>query len=166
MKVSLSCSEEAKPKGRPRRTSNAPHPADRAMPDIFEFSAHGLARQHGDVRVSAFEGLDAGLLVDADDVLARRCLVVDAQNVVALLAELLVMRSQVHLLPLRLQVGVAQDTSYGAVARLDALTAYVFAEERRRPVRDRKPYIARRPAGLAFDLCRIRLREREGGRPE
>jgi hypothetical protein len=47
------------------------------------------------------------------------------------------MRSQVHLLPVRLKVGIAQDSSDGAVANIDALGAYVFAEQRCRPMRYR-----------------------------
>jgi hypothetical protein len=105
--------------------------------DVLELAADGPTGLHRDVRVPSFERLDARLLVDADDVLVLRRFVVDAQHVVAFGPELVVVRRQVHLLTMRLQVGVMQDSRDRTVADLNALSPNVLAEERRRPMRDR-----------------------------
>src|SRR5215471_11553743 len=142
------------------------HPAEGAVTDVLELAAHRLARLHREVGVATFERLDARLLVDAHDVLVRRRLVVDAQNVVSLLAELRVLRGQVHLLPMRLKIGVAQDASDCSVADVDALRANVLAEQRRRPVRYRYADVLGRSARFGFDTSGFGVREREIGRPE
>lgn len=142
------------------------HPAERAVPDVLELAPHWLPRHHREIGVATFERLNARLLIDAHDVLGRRRLVVDAQYIVALLPELLVVRGKVHLLPMRLEIRVMQDPRYRAVAELDALRAHVLPEQRRRPMRDRQPDIARRPTSFGLDPCRYGIREREGGRPE
>ena len=120
---------------------------------------------------SASPGSDAARLasrsfVEADDVLARRCVVVDVQHVVALEAKRVVVRRQIHLLSMRLQVGVAQDASDRAVADRNVLATNVRTKQRSRPVRDRDAYVLGRSARLGFDAGRIGVREREIGRPE
>ena len=54
------------------------HEAQRAMADVLELAANGLAGAHGDVGVFALKRLHPRLLVDADDVLVDRRVVVDA----------------------------------------------------------------------------------------
>jgi hypothetical protein len=76
------------------------------------------------------------------------------------------MRSQLHLLSVRLKVGIAQDSSDGAVADVDALGAYVFAEQRCRPMRYRNADVLRGAACFGFDTGGVGVRERETGRPE
>ncbi len=142
------------------------HPAERAVTDVFELAAHRLPGLHGDVRVAALDRLDARPLIEADNVLVGGRLVVEAQHVIALLAKLLVVRRQVHLLAMRLKVGVVQDAPHGAVADLDPLLANVLAEQRFRPVRDRHAYIFGWTARLGLDARGVGVREREGGRPE
>lgn len=62
---------------------------------------------------------------------------------------------------------VLEDPPDGSVAYLgDALAANVFAQQRCRPVRYRDADIFRRSARLGLDPCRVRVREREIGRPE
>ncbi len=136
------------------------------MTDVLEFAPDRLTGTHRDVRVAAFERLHSGLFVDAHDVLVGGCLVVDPQHVIAFGAKLVVLRGEVHLLPMRLQISVAQDARYRAVAYLNPLSSDVIGQDRSRPVRDRNRYIARGPTRLGFDARRIGVREREGGRPE
>ena len=98
--------------------------------------------------------------------LVARRVVVDAQHVVALRPELVVVRREPHLLSMRLQVGVVQDARYGAVAHDDALTAHMHAEKRGRPVRHRDAHVLRWTAGLGDYSCGVGVRERARGRPE
>ncbi len=91
-------------------------------------------------------------------------LVVDPQHVIAFGAKLVVLRGEVHLLPMRLpNQQSAQDARYRAVAYLNPLSSDVISQDRSRPVRDRNRYIARGPTRLGFDARRIGVRER--GRP-
>ena len=138
----------------------------RSVPDVLELAAHGLPGSHRKICVATFQRLDAGLLVDANDVLVSRRLVVDAQNIVALLSELVVVRRQVHLLTMRLEVSVFQDATHGAVAHRDALRANMIAQQRCRPVRDWQSYVGWRATGLRLDPRGIGVRERKGGRPD
>src|SRR5262249_23042918 len=142
------------------------HQAKRAVSDVLEFPTHWLSYRHRQIGVTALQSLHPRLLIETDDVLVARRVVVDVQHVVALLPELLVVRPEVHLLPVRLKVGIAQDASDGAVADLDALSAYVLAEQRRRPMRHRQSYVFGRSASLAFDAGGVGVRKREIGRPE
>jgi hypothetical protein len=84
----------------------------------------------------------------------------------ALVAKLVVVRRQIHLLPMWLQIGVAQDASHRAVADLDVLSTHMRAKQRGRPVRDGDAYVLGRSAGLGFDTRGVGVREREIGRPE
>jgi hypothetical protein len=47
----------------------------------------------------------------------------------ALVAKLVVVRRQIHLLPMWLQIGVAQDASHRAVADLDVLSTHMRTEQ-------------------------------------
>ena len=96
---------------------------------------HRLARLHRDVCVAALEGLDARLLIDAHDGLVLRRLVGEAQHIAALLAELVVVRRQVHRLPMRREVRVLRDAAHRAVADLESFAANVIVKQRSRPVR-------------------------------
>src|SRR5204863_9602886 len=99
-------------------------------------------------------------------VLALRRLVVDAQHIVALLAKLVVVRRQIHLMSMRLEVRILQDAAHRAVADLDPFAANVLAEKRSRPVGDWQSYIARQPTGFSFDPGCITFGERKSGRPD
>ncbi len=131
----------------PRRTSNAPIQQRVPWRIVLELTADRSTGCHRDVGVTPSRAWMPRLLVDAHDVLGARRLVIDAQDIVALLPEFVVVRGQVHLpLPsMRLQVRVAENARYGAVANLDALRTHVLAEQWRRPVRDGQPNIAWRP---------------------
>ena len=156
--------------GEPEGTSAAhverAHPGEGAVPDILELAAYWLTGLHRDVRILAFESLDAGFLVHADDVLLRRCLIVDAKDVIAFFPELVVLRCQVHLLSMRLQVSVREDASDAAVADIDSFGANVLTQKTYRPVRNRQPYIAWLAARFSLYSGSVRVRERERGRPE
>lgn len=69
---------------------------------------------------------------------------------------------------MRLQRRGPKDARNGTRADEQRLiqVAQVLGQQRRRPVRERKPYIARRLARFGNDLRRLDLGEREGGRPE
>ncbi len=69
----------------------------------------------------AFKCLHPGLLVQTDHVLVSRRVVINVQHVVALLSEFVVVRRQVHLLPVRLQVCVRKHAANGAVADVNTL---------------------------------------------
>jgi hypothetical protein len=109
---------------------------------------------------------DTRLLVDAHDVLGLRRLVVEAEYIVALLAKLVVVRCQIHLLPMRLEVRILQDATHRALADLDPFAANVLAEQRSRPVSDWQSYVARQPTGFSFDPGCITFGERKIGRPD
>ena len=78
------------PEGLPVAHIERAHPAEGAVPGVLELTAHRLAGLHRDVRVPALEGLDARLLVYGNDVLVLRRLMVDAQQIVSLRAEFVV----------------------------------------------------------------------------
>jgi hypothetical protein len=88
------------------------------------------------------------------------------QYVVALVTKRVVVRRQIHLLSMRLHVGVAQDATYRAVADRDVLSTNVRTKQRSRPMRDRDTYVFGPSARLGFDAGGIGVREREIGRPE
>ncbi len=55
------------------------HESQCSVPDVLELTTDRLAGLHGDVGIQSFKRLDARLLIDADDVLTWRRLVVDAE---------------------------------------------------------------------------------------
>jgi hypothetical protein len=143
-----------------------PHQRERAVTDVLELAADGLAGHHRNVGVAAFQRLNARLLVQAEDVLVGRRVVIDVQDLVAFGAELVVLRGQPHLLPVRLQVRIGQDATNAGVTDGPPLPAQIIAEHGPRPVRDRNAYVAGLAAGLRDDLRTVGAREREGGRPD
>ncbi len=76
------------------------------------------------------------------------------------------MRRQVHLLPMRLQVRVVQDSPDSTIAGVDSLGANVATEQRCGPMRHGDADVLRRPASLSLDAGCIGVGEREIGRPE
>ncbi len=78
------------------------HECQSPVADVLELAPDALSGRHRHVRITALKRLDAGLLVDADDVLVLGRLVVQAQDRVALDAKLVVLRVQPHLLSVRL----------------------------------------------------------------
>ena len=142
------------------------HQAERAVANVLELAAAGLAWPHRDVWVLALQRLHARLFVEADDVFVGRRLVVQVQHIVALGAKFLVVRYQPHLLSMRLQVCVVQDSRNAPVANFNALLTHVGAKQSRRPLCYGDPDIARRLARFGFNPGRGGLGEREGGRPD
>jgi hypothetical protein len=86
------------------------HQSDRAVADVLEFAFDRRAGLHRYVGIASFEGPHPGLLVETNDVLVSWALVVDPEDLVALVAELLVLRVQPHLLPVRLQACAGQKS--------------------------------------------------------
>jgi hypothetical protein len=80
------------------------HERQRAVPLVLECSTHGHGRRHRDVRAEPLEELQPPHLVQTDDVLVGGRVIVDVQDVIALGAELVVVRREPHLLPMRLQL--------------------------------------------------------------
>ena len=66
------------------------HQTQRAVADVLEFPANRPAGLHRDVGVETLQRLNTRLLVEGDDVLGGRGLVVDPEYVIPLLAELVV----------------------------------------------------------------------------
>jgi hypothetical protein len=99
-------------------------------------------------------------------VLADRGVVVDAQYVIALRPELVVVGGQPHLLPVRLETSATQDSPYARLTHLPTHAAEIVSQKMRRPLRDRYAYVARRTTGFGDNLRAVRVGEREGGRPE
>jgi hypothetical protein len=142
------------------------HQTQRAVANVLELAAHRLAGLHWEVGMATLQSLHAGLLIEADDVLTARRLVVDVQHIVALLAEVLVVRRQIHLLSVGLQRGLFENSAHGAVADGEALAAHVLAQQRCRPVRYRYADVLRRLRRFCLDACGVGFRERETGRPD
>ena len=142
------------------------HQGQGSVADVLELAANGAPRLHWQVDVAAFERLHSRLLVHTDDVLVSGRIVIDVQNVVAFGTELVVLRGQPHLLPMRLQGGVLQDALDGGVAEDPTLIPQVLPEQRPRPVRDGNADIAWSTTSFRLYARAILRREREGGRPE
>ncbi len=89
------------------------------------------------------------------------------QHVITLLAELLVVRRQVHLLPMRLQVRVVQDSpGRSTIAGVDSLGANVATEQRCGPMRHGDADVLRRPASLSLDAGCIGVGEKSAALSE
>ena len=70
------------------------HQAKGAVANVLRLAPNRLPWAHPDVGVFAFERLDPGFLVHADDVLAGRGFVAEPQHVITLGAKVLVMRGE------------------------------------------------------------------------
>jgi hypothetical protein len=106
--------------------SASAHPAQGAMSWYSNSRRMGFP---GAIAISAWRRSSAcmpsSLLVDADDVLVTRRLIIDAQDIVVFIAEFFVLRREPHLLSMRLEIGILEDTTDAAIAQDDALLAHV-----------------------------------------
>src|SRR6266478_7048018 len=97
------------------------HQAQRAMSDVLEFASNRLTRLHRDVGMETLQRLNARFLVEANDVLRGRRVVIDPEHIVPLGAEFVVLRRPPHRLPMGVQARVPKDTPDRSVADLEAL---------------------------------------------
>jgi len=95
----------------PRRTSNAPRSVSAPCRLYSNARRTGMAGAIGRSRQSRSRICTPVRLVQADDVLVGGRVIVDVQDVIALGAELVVVRREPHLLPMRPQVRVPKDPS-------------------------------------------------------